>query len=57
MEARRTFDGRVILVDEMALDQLDRQTRFTDATTADDDELVLSQELLFTQMSAVEKRQ
>lgn len=46
-EARRTFDSRVVLVDEMALDQLDRQARFTDATAADDDELVLSQELLF----------
>lgn len=29
----------------MALDQLDGQARFTDTTTADDDELVLSQEL------------
>lgn len=29
----------------MALDQLDRQARFTDTTTTDNDELVLSQEL------------
>lgn len=40
-----TLNCRVVLVDEMALDQLDRQARFTDTTTADDDELVLSQEL------------
>lgn len=29
----------------MALDQLDGQARFTDTTTADNDELILSQEL------------
>jgi len=43
--AVRVFDRRVIFVDEMALDQLDRQARFTDTTTTDNDELVLSQEL------------
>lgn len=43
---RRTFDCRVVLVDEVALDQLDGQARFTDTTAADDDELVLSQELV-----------
>lgn len=42
---KHTFDGRVIFVDEMALDQLDGQARFTDTTAADNDELVLSQEL------------
>lgn len=41
----RTFDCRVVLVDEVALDELDGQTRFTDTTTADHHQLVLSQEL------------
>lgn len=41
----RTFDCRVVLVDEMALDELDGQTRFTDTTTTNHDQLVLSQEL------------
>jgi hypothetical protein len=44
-ERRRTFDCRVILVDEVALDQLDGQAGLADTTTADNDELVLSQEL------------
>jgi hypothetical protein len=39
------FDCRVILVDEVALDQLDGQAGLADTTTADNDELVLSQEL------------
>jgi hypothetical protein len=44
-QGRRTFNCGIILVDEMALNQLDGQARFTDTTTANDDELVLSQEL------------
>jgi hypothetical protein len=39
---KHTFDCRIVLVHEMALDQLDGEARFTDATTPDDDELVLS---------------
>ena len=42
----RTLNCWVILVDEMALDQLDGKARFTDTTSTDDDELVLSEELL-----------
>lgn len=42
---QRTFDGRIILVDEMGLDQLDRQARLSDTTSSDNDELVLSQKL------------
>lgn len=40
-----TFDCGIVLVDEMALDQLNGQARFTDTTTANNDELVLSHEL------------
>lgn len=38
----RTFNRRVIFIDEVTLDQLNRQARFADATTADNDELVLA---------------
>lgn len=41
----RTFDGRIILVHEMSLDQLDRQAGLSDTTSSNDDELILSQEL------------
>jgi hypothetical protein len=41
----RTFDCRVVLVDEVALDELDGQTRFSDTTTTDYYELVLAEEL------------
>lgn len=41
-----TFNRRVIFIDEVTLDQLNRQTRFTDATAANNDELVLAQELV-----------
>ncbi len=41
-----TLNCWVILVDEMALDQLDGKARFTNTTSTDDDELVLSEELL-----------
>src|SRR5688572_6619116 len=50
--ARRTFNRGIVFVDEMALNQLNRQARFTNTTAADDDELVLSQELLMTKRSA-----
>lgn len=43
---RRTFNCRIILVDKVALDQLDGQARFTDTTTADNYQLILSQELV-----------
>lgn len=42
---RRTFDCRVIFVDEVALNQLNGQAGFTDTTAADDDQLVLPQKL------------
>ena len=41
----RTFNCRIIFIDEMALYQLNCQTRLSDTTTAYNDELVLSQEL------------
>lgn len=41
----RTFNRRIIFVDKVALDQLDRQTRLSDTTTADNDELILAQKL------------
>lgn len=41
----RTFNGRVILVDEVALDQLDGQAGFTHASAADHHQLVFSEEL------------
>lgn len=40
-----TLDGRVVLVDEVALDQLDRQTRLSDSTAADYYQLVFSEKL------------
>lgn len=39
-----TLDRRIVLIDEMALDKLYGQTRLSDATATDDNELVLSQE-------------
>ena len=42
---RLTFDCGVIFVHEMTLYELDGQARFAHASTADDDELVLSQKL------------
>jgi len=41
----RTFDGRVIFVDEMALDELDRQTTLSHSTTTNYHELVFPEEL------------
>jgi len=41
----RTFNRWVVLVDEVALDELDGQARLADTTSADHDELVLAQEL------------
>lgn len=41
-----TFDGGIIFIDKMALDELDGQTRFTNSTASDYDELVLAKELL-----------
>jgi hypothetical protein len=38
----RTLDCRVILVDEMILDELDCEARFADATAADNDQFVFS---------------
>jgi hypothetical protein len=40
-----TFNCRVVLIHEVALDQLDRQARFSDTTTTDNHQLILSQEL------------
>lgn len=39
---KRTFNGRVIFVYEMALNELDSQARFTDTTATDDNQLVFS---------------
>jgi hypothetical protein len=41
----RTFDCRVVLVNKVALDELDGQTRLSDTTTTDYYELVLAEEL------------
>jgi len=41
----RTFNGRVIFVDEVALDKLDGQTTLSDTTATDDHELVFPEEL------------
>lgn len=46
IEWQRTLNGRIILVDEMALNQLNRETRFTDSTSTDHHQLVFSQKLL-----------
>lgn len=40
-----TFNRRIIFVDKVALDQLDRQTRLSDTTTTDNNELILAQKL------------
>ena len=37
-----TFNCWIVLVHEVALDQLDSQTRLADTTTADDHQLVFS---------------
>lgn len=37
--------GRYALVDEMGLDELDREGRLSDTTASDNDEFVLAQEL------------
>ena len=42
---RLTFNCGVILVDEVALDQLDRQAGLADAASSYDDKLVFSQKL------------
>ena len=44
-EQRLTLDGRVVLVDEVGLDELDGQARLSDTAAADDYQLVFSQEL------------
>lgn len=38
----QTFDGGVIVVHELALDELDCETAFAHTTIANDDELVLA---------------
>jgi hypothetical protein len=40
-----TLDGRVVLVNKVALDQLDGQARLSHTTAADYDQLVLPEEL------------
>ena len=39
---RLTFNCRIVLVHEVALDQLDRQARLSDTTTTDNHQLILS---------------
>jgi hypothetical protein len=41
----RTFDGRVVFVDEMALDELDGQTTLSDSTATNYHEFVFPEEL------------
>jgi hypothetical protein len=41
-----TFDSRVIFIDEVALNELDCQTGFTNSTASDHDEFILAKELL-----------
>jgi len=41
----RVLDGGVVLVDEVALDELDRQGGLADASSADDDKLIFPQKL------------
>lgn len=53
----RTLDCWIILVDEMALDQLDGEARFTDATTSDHHQLVFSEELCRQAEKSVAARQ
>lgn len=48
-----TFNGRVIFVDEMTLDQLNCKTRFTDTTSTDDHQFVLSQKLLTNMVNII----
>lgn len=43
--AALTFNRRVIFVNEVALDQLNRQARLSDTTTTDNHQLVFSEEL------------
>jgi hypothetical protein len=45
MSGLLTLNGRVVLVYEVALDQLDGQTRLSDTTAADYHQLVLAEEL------------
>lgn len=40
-----TFNGRVIFIDKVALDELDGQAGFTDSTASDYDKLILAKEL------------
>ena len=41
----RTFDGGIVFIHEMALDELDCETALPDATAADDNEFVFPKEL------------
>ena len=44
-QARLTLYGRVVLVDEVGLDELNGQARLSHTSTADYDQLVFSEEL------------
>jgi hypothetical protein len=39
---QRTFDGRVIFVDKVTLDELDGEAGFTDTASTNNDEFVFS---------------
>ena len=41
----RTFNGRIIFINEMTLNQLDGEAGFSYASAADDNQLVLSKKL------------
>jgi len=45
--AIRVFDSWIPFEDESILDELDRESRLSDGSTTDDDELVLAEELSY----------
>lgn len=51
-----TFDGRIVLVNEMRLDELDGQTRLSYTSAADDYQLVFPEELRRHVRSAYDAR-
>jgi len=44
-EQKQTFDGGIVFVYKVGLDELDGEAGFADATAADDNELVLAEKL------------
>ena len=52
MGRRRTFNGRVVLVDEVALDQLDGEATLSYTATTDNNQFVFPEELRHGQHGA-----